>query len=42
MTAWAHQVDGRGDLTEPLLHRALALDPGNEEAAHLLGDVPRT
>ena len=32
MSGWAHQVDGHPDLARPLLHRALDLDPGNDDA----------
>ena len=35
MTAWAHQVDGQLDQARDLLHRALELDPENDEAATL-------
>lgn len=37
MTGWAHLVDGDHDRGRALLTRALELDPGNEEAAALLG-----
>ena len=39
MTGWAHQVDGRPDLARPLLRRALDLDPGNEDAALIMGNL---
>ena len=40
MTGWAHQVDGELDLARSLLRRALELDPDNDEAALLLGNLP--
>ena len=40
MTGWAHQVDGRLDQARSLLRRALDLDPENDEAAHILGNLP--
>jgi CubicO group peptidase (beta-lactamase class C family) len=39
MTGWAHQVDGEPEPARRHLERALELDPGNEEAAQLLGDL---
>jgi hypothetical protein len=42
MTGWAHQVDGDHERGRALLGRALELDPGNEEAATLLGGAERT
>ena len=36
MTGWASQVDGNLDRASEQLRRALALDPGNDEAAALL------
>jgi Flp pilus assembly protein TadD len=40
MTGWAHQVDGRLDLARSLLRRALDLDPENDDAALILGNLP--
>jgi CubicO group peptidase (beta-lactamase class C family) len=40
MTGWAHQVDGDPDLARTLLRRALDLDPENEDAALILGNLP--
>ena len=40
MTGWAHQVDGRPDLAVRLLRRALELDPDNDDAALIMGNVP--
>ena len=40
MTGWAHQVDGRLDLARNLLQRALDLDPQNDDAALILGNLP--
>jgi CubicO group peptidase (beta-lactamase class C family) len=40
MTGWAHQVDGRPDQARQDLRHALDLDPGNEEAAQILGGLP--
>ena len=40
MTGWAHQVDGDLDLARSLLRRALDLDPENEDAALILGNLP--
>ena len=40
MTGWAHQVDGRLDLARSLLQRALDLDPENDDAALILGNLP--
>ncbi len=39
MTGWAHQVDGDPDLARSFLRRALELDPGNEDAALILGGL---
>ncbi|HEX6151737.1 serine hydrolase [Nocardioides sp.] len=39
MTGWAHQVDGRLDQASQNLRRALDLDPDNEEAAQILGNL---
>ena len=39
MTGWAHQVDGNHDLARSLLGRALDLDPENDDAALLLGNL---
>ncbi len=39
MTGWAHQVDGHLDPARSLLRRALDLDPGNEDAALILGSL---
>ncbi|MGW6282335.1 serine hydrolase [Kribbella sp. NPDC055071] len=36
MTGWANEVDGRSDLAREVLHRALDLDPANDEAAQIL------
>lgn len=40
MTGWAHAVDGEPDRARPLLGRALQLDPDNDEAALILGNLP--
>ena len=40
MTGWAHQVDGQLDQARNLLHRALDLDPENDEAADAHGEPP--
>ena len=40
MTGWAHQVDGDPDGARALLQRALDLDPENEDAALILGNLP--
>ena len=40
MTGWAHQVDGQSDLARSLLRRALDLDPENDDAALILGNLP--
>ncbi len=40
MTGWAHQVDGHLGRAATALRRALGLDPGNDEAAQLLGSLP--
>jgi len=40
MTGWAHQVDGRPDLARSLLRRALELDPDNDDAALIIGNLP--
>ncbi|WP_432478847.1 serine hydrolase [Nocardioides sp. GXQ0305] len=40
MTGWAHQVDGRPEQARTLLRRALELDPGNDDAALILGTLP--
>jgi Tfp pilus assembly protein PilF len=40
MTGWAQQVDGDLDPARSLLHRALDLDPDNEDAALILGNLP--
>ena len=40
MTGWAHQVDGQPDLATTLLRRALDLDPENDDAALILGNLP--
>jgi CubicO group peptidase (beta-lactamase class C family) len=40
MTGWAHQVDGDADEARALLQRALDLDPENEDAALILGNLP--
>ena len=40
MTGWAHQVDGQLDQARNLLHRALDLDPDNDEAAQLMDNLP--
>ena len=42
MTGWAHQVDGQLAQARELLHRALELDPDNDEAATLMDDLPPT
>jgi hypothetical protein len=39
MTGWAHQVDGDSDQALTPLHRALELDPDNEDAALILGNL---
>ena len=39
MTGWAHQVDGQLDQARNLLHRALDLDPDNDEAAQLMDNL---
>jgi CubicO group peptidase (beta-lactamase class C family) len=39
MTGWAHQVDGDSDQALTHLHRALELDPDNEDAALILGNL---
>ena len=39
MTGWAHQVDGRLDLARTGLRRALDLDPDNDEAALIMGNL---
>jgi CubicO group peptidase (beta-lactamase class C family) len=41
MTGWAHQVDGNLAEAEALLRRAIELDPDNEDAALILGNLPR-
>ncbi len=40
MIGWAHQVDGDLDLARTYLRRALDLDPENDEAALILGNLP--
>jgi Flp pilus assembly protein TadD len=40
MTGWAHQVDGRPDLARSPLRRALELDPDNDDAAQIIGNLP--
>ena len=40
MTGWAHQVDGDVRLARSLLRRALDLDPANDDAALILGNLP--
>ncbi len=40
MTGWAHQVDGDLESARQDLRRALNLDPDNDEAALILGDLP--
>jgi CubicO group peptidase (beta-lactamase class C family) len=40
MTGWAHQVDGQIDLARIDLRRALDLDPENDDAALILGNLP--
>jgi CubicO group peptidase (beta-lactamase class C family) len=40
MSGWAHQVDGDLDQARTLLQRALEIDPDNEEAALILGNLP--
>jgi hypothetical protein len=40
MIGWAHQVDGDLDLARTLLRRALDLDPENDEAVLILGNLP--
>ena len=42
MTGWAHQVDGQLDLARGLLRRALDLDPENDDAATIMGNLPPT
>jgi len=42
MTGWAHQVDGQLDQARELLHRALDLDPENDEAATLMANLSPT
>ncbi len=42
MTGWAHQVDGNLDLARTHLQRALDLDPENDDAALILGNLPPT
>jgi hypothetical protein len=39
MTGWAHQVDGHPDEARTLLRRALDLDPENEDAALIMGNL---
>lgn len=40
MSGWAHQVDGQRAPAKDLLSRALALDPGNADAALILSNLP--
>jgi CubicO group peptidase (beta-lactamase class C family) len=40
MTGWAHEVDGDVDLARTFLQRALELDPDNDDAALILGNLP--
>ena len=40
MIGWAHQVDGDLEQARTLLQRALDLDPGNDDAALILDDLP--
>ena len=40
MSGWAHQVDGEPDLARSILRRALDLDPYNEDAALIMGNLP--
>lgn len=40
MTGWAHEVDGRHQLALEHLHRAVELDPDNEEATSMLRRLP--
>ena len=42
MTGWAHLVDGHLGLARTLLQRALDLDPGNDEAALMMSNLPPT
>jgi CubicO group peptidase (beta-lactamase class C family) len=39
MTGWAHQVDGDLDRAVSALRRALDLDPDNDDASRILGDL---
>ena len=40
MAGWAHQVDGDLDAARDLLRRALELDPDNQDAALIAGNLP--